>query len=965
MSNRSRNVTPTSPILETNDLWDKTAGESVINSVSRSVYGNLPKDLEVISHAPGLLDTNEWIQGTADSLATTLHSPRTNPEVTGTKAQGPPLSHSSSSTPDSGLEMTTPFPLQEITDSHNNSVMSERYPSTASQPEKPFTQVKRTPFTSGHTRSMKLQQAEHQDIPTKQDVDLPNNSQIENTENDNCNASNMTNQKWNLEDQQNPANALKSGNGNITGETVYRNANTQHQRSHHSILTKDHNGADHPERGSETDTVRKPLHENIDKAFRRAAEKIPGTKRKILDSSFLYCTSSKRRKAVKFPAALHFSQDPDDLPDPSISLRQHRQDWFASRRSSGSSAARESPTSPPPNRVGALSYLEQNSQSMGRAFSESNDREDDGGPDCLDKSTRISMTANPEYNGQPDLAEFDENFALSTSQCLNPRSLASILRENQEQDTQTCTPMSEERGNGDFNKPADLDAPAVDKDLANEVDVGIEIANYPPIHVGADVSLPCAKDEASLISLVESEEALVDRSHVPSSDVLCRPVAFHVDPCLLSKEEKTSATAMAQSDHTIHTANVHSSDAQKHPFVDPRVTALEKGAVAAQLPLDFSMQDGNGPEDLDSTSIHATTQARTDGMEVETFHTPSRDPAYAAIGKSASPELLPSTSKDSHEKGSATAEPEKRPNKPRDIAHAKDITPHPAAQLQWTPPAPVNIFSRFKATYPDYTGDLKHFVALGKRIYKLLEDDQMEHRSLWDDFVIRHKINYAQYVFECTEEANDPFLYEKYYSVMIDGPKYTNRVIKPQNLHEILHLEGSLRPVSAKQSFEAFAGRSDVPEPMINPQAERVGSAAGTISKARLTIDLTEDDEESKDLLHKITGNSSTSATKTVHGATPWRKAGIAHSCKKRANESRAKKSSSMLTLPSSDQPRPSHNRAAAEIQEQNGPKLWWQDQNTPFKTFVRAYALIRPGNGNSYAIEKDAERRARLHEDR
>ena len=50
------------------------------------------------------------------------------------------------------------------------------------------------------------------------------------------------------------------------------------------------------------------------------------------------------------------------------------------------------------------------------------------------------------------------------------------------------------------------------------------------------------------------------------------------------------------------------------------------------------------------------------------------------------------------------------------------------------------------------------------------------------------------------------------------------------------------------------------------------------------------------------------------------------------------------------------HTNAAVEKQDEGTPSKWWDDDNSPFKSFARAYASIRRGNGNSFAQAEATE---------
>ena len=110
-----------------------------------------------------------------------------------------------------------------------------------------------------------------------------------------------------------------------------------------------------------------------------------------------------------------------------------------------------------------------------------------------------------------------------------------------------------------------------------------------------------------------------------------------------------------------------------------------------------------------------------------------------------------------------------------------------------------NIYEQFRTTYPDYPGDLKHFAAMIRKIRALVVADRMEHRSLWDDFIVRHRTDYREYIVSCTEGADDPMPYERFYRNEVDEPKYTKRIITPDNLNDVLELDDQVPDATEKQ----------------------------------------------------------------------------------------------------------------------------------------------------------------------
>ena len=120
---------------------------------------------------------------------------------------------------------------------------------------------------------------------------------------------------------------------------------------------------------------------------------------------------------------------------------------------------------------------------------------------------------------------------------------------------------------------------------------------------------------------------------------------------------------------------------------------------------------------------------------------------------------------------------------------------------QEPPPVVQTLFDRFKETYPMYPGDSKHFGAICRKISQLVKLNKMEHQSLWDDFIIRHKVDYSQYLRQCAEEAEDAVPYEVFYQTEVEGPQYQKRVISRQNLDEAISLfeqQPNPKPVHAE-----------------------------------------------------------------------------------------------------------------------------------------------------------------------
>ena len=143
------------------------------------------------------------------------------------------------------------------------------------------------------------------------------------------------------------------------------------------------------------------------------------------------------------------------------------------------------------------------------------------------------------------------------------------------------------------------------------------------------------------------------------------------------------------------------------------------------------------------------------------------------------------------------------------------------------------IFSDFQMAYPVYCGDIKHFQGLCRMIKRLNVSHGLLHRSLWDDFVIRHRRDYTLYMVQCLQNGEAVKAYEVYYQEDIEEPSYTLRVLTLQTLEEALT---EVQPGEAglplqQRPLQQAAPPASGPVPANEPQSTRVG----------LARDLTED----------------------------------------------------------------------------------------------------------------------------
>ena len=128
------------------------------------------------------------------------------------------------------------------------------------------------------------------------------------------------------------------------------------------------------------------------------------------------------------------------------------------------------------------------------------------------------------------------------------------------------------------------------------------------------------------------------------------------------------------------------------------------------------------------------------------------------------------------------------------------------------------VFSVFTAAYPVYCGDIKHFQGLCRMIRRLNISHGLLHRSLWDDFIIRHRRDYTLYMVQCLQNGEAVKAYETYYQEDIEEPSYTLRILTPQTLEEVL--------------TEVHPGEARPPQQQV-PQQQAVTSPSGSIPAGR------------------------------------------------------------------------------------------------------------------------------------
>jgi hypothetical protein len=89
----------------------------------------------------------------------------------------------------------------------------------------------------------------------------------------------------------------------------------------------------------------------------------------------------------------------------------------------------------------------------------------------------------------------------------------------------------------------------------------------------------------------------------------------------------------------------------------------------------------------------------------------------------------------------------------------------------------LNVFASFKKAYPAYTGDAKHFRGQCLQMIKLDQEDKMVPKWQWDDFIIRNRTDYKDYVLECLDRGDNPEPYHRFYKDTIRDTIYREGII--------------------------------------------------------------------------------------------------------------------------------------------------------------------------------------------
>ena len=331
-------------------------------------------------------------------------------------------------------------------------------------------------------------------------------------------------------------------------------------------------------------------------------------------------------------------------------------------------------------------------------------------------------------------------------------------------------------------------------------------------------------------------------------------------------------------------------------------------------------------------------------------------------------------------------------------------------------PTNFSLYATFKSTYPQYSGGVEHFSGMCLRIKGLLRAERMEHRSLWDDFVIRHRTDYRDYLLDCTDRGDDPIPYEEFYKHHIDEPIYCKHILTPNTLNDAIasiestgpkpQPETSLR--SPANSWEKGVSIAKASPPETYPQVKarevidlilegpasrstpatnhplKLSRSLSWVEAAKVEIDSPTFSSNIPTPKSALTRERSTPVQTpssefrrpkqtpmqqtplqirngpilSQRAGPPMATANIPSNVQK--SPSPPKTSESNRTTVADLRSSPS-DTASPSIPESNGlnreeteEEQWWRDRNTPFKAFTRAYASLKSIDGRMGTVDEE-----------
>ena len=116
---------------------------------------------------------------------------------------------------------------------------------------------------------------------------------------------------------------------------------------------------------------------------------------------------------------------------------------------------------------------------------------------------------------------------------------------------------------------------------------------------------------------------------------------------------------------------------------------------------------------------------------------------------------------------------------------------------------PLTVFETFKAAYPEYKGDARHFANQCLQIEVLDREDKMVPKWMWDDYIIRNRTDYRDYAIECLDSGEAAMPYIRFYKDTIRDTIHKKGVLETRVslLKALEELDVQLSATPAQQSI--------------------------------------------------------------------------------------------------------------------------------------------------------------------
>ncbi|KAF2476691.1 uncharacterized protein BDR25DRAFT_339614 [Lindgomyces ingoldianus] len=88
------------------------------------------------------------------------------------------------------------------------------------------------------------------------------------------------------------------------------------------------------------------------------------------------------------------------------------------------------------------------------------------------------------------------------------------------------------------------------------------------------------------------------------------------------------------------------------------------------------------------------------------------------------------------------------------------------------------VFEMFRSAYPDYTGSWDHFINQCKTLLNLASLGTVVPRHQWDDYIIRDRIEFKDYVAKCMGAGKTWVSYDRFYKDHVQNLVYRKGIIK-------------------------------------------------------------------------------------------------------------------------------------------------------------------------------------------